>query len=64
MFDIKKLIRIKTNMLNLVIKVDIFQKYKNKWYLVIYLLKKFLSVKQNSNIYYKKLLIIVILLEI
>ena len=45
MFDTKKLIRIKTYILNFVIEAYLSQKYKNKQYLVKYLSKKLLSTK-------------------
>ena len=64
MFNIKKPITIKINILNLIIKACFSQKYKNKQHLIIYLLKKLLLAKQNYSIYNKKLLIIVVLLEI
>ena len=54
MFDIKKPIKIKINILNLLIGVYLCQKYKNKWHLVVYLLKKPLLAKQNYNIYNKR----------
>ena len=63
-FNIKKLIKIKNKILYLVIKVYISQKYKSKLLLITYLLKKFLLIKLVYNIYKKKLLVIIVLLEI
>ena len=53
-----------TDELNLVIRVWLSEKYRSKWHLVLYLLKKLSLVKQNFNSYNKKLLAIVILLKI
>ena len=62
-FDSQKSIRIEINVSNLIIKVYFNQEYKNKWHLMIYFFKKFSSIKQNYNIYDKKLLIIIITLK-
>ena len=45
-------------MLNLIIKECLTWKYNEKWHLIIYHLRKMLLIKQNYNIYNKKLLII------
>ena len=63
-FDIRKLIKIKINISDLVIRVYFTQEYKGKWYLIIYLLEKLLVAKQNYNIYDDKLLAIIASLEI
>ena len=42
-FNIQKQIKIKSNILNLAIKICFHQKYKNKKYLIIYFLKKLSS---------------------
>ena len=62
-FDITKSIRIKIDTLNLVIKIYLNQKHKNKQYLVIYYSRKLLLIKQNYNIHNKKLLTIVTTLK-
>ena len=62
MFDTKKLIKIKNNISNLIIRANL--KYEDKWYPVAYILKKILPTKQNYNIYNKNLLAIIVLLEI
>ena len=43
--NIIKLIRIETNALNLIINACLNQKYKNKYYLLIYYFKKLFSIK-------------------
>ena len=64
MFDIKKLIRIKTNISDFIIVVYFTEKYESKYHLIIYLLKKLSSAKRNSDIQNIKLLAIVASLEI
>ena len=63
MFNIQKLIKIKIDASNLTIKTYLNQEYKGKWHFIIYYSKKLLSIEQNYDIYNKKLLTIVAVLE-
>ena len=63
MFHIKKLIRIKIDTLNLIIKTCLNQKNKKFWLFIIYYLKKLSLIEQNYDVYNKKLLIIITLLK-
>ncbi len=63
MFDSKKLGRMKTNALDLVIDVCFNQLYEGMWHLVTYYSRKLSLAKQNYDIYDKKLLAIVAALE-
>ena len=62
-FDFKKFIKIKTNVLNMIIKTCLCQKYDDKWHSVIYFSKKLTSAEQNYEIHDKKLLAIVTFLK-
>ena len=62
-FNIKKLVRIETNISDLAIKACLLQKHKNSWHPMVYLLRKLSLAKQNYNIYNKELLAIVVALK-
>ena len=63
-YKLKLLIRVKTDLLNFILKVYIVQKYKDGiWYLVAYYSKKLILVELNYNIYNKEILAIVIVLK-
>ena len=64
MFDSKKSIRIETNASNLIIDACLNQETKSKQHLVTYFSRKLSSTKQNYDIHDKKLLAIIIFLEI
>ena len=56
MFDTRKIINIQTHILNLAIEAYFSQRYKNKYYPIIYLSKKLQIKRPNYNIYIKALL--------
>ena len=64
MFNSKKAIRIETNALNLVIDACLNQENEDKQHFMIYFSRKLSSTKQNYDIYDKKLLAIIVFLEI
>ena len=64
MFLFKKSIRIKTNAFDLTIETCLNQRHDEMWHSVIYMSKKLSSTKQNYDIHHKKLLTIIIILEI
>ena len=64
MFDSKKSIRIEINALNLTIDACLNQKNEGKQHLVTYFSRKLSSIEQNYDIHDKKLLTIIIFLEI
>ena len=64
MFDLKKLLRIETDALDLAISIYYIQKHNSRWHLVVYISRKLSLVEQNYDIYNKKLLAIVAALEI
>ena len=61
--EITKIIRIKMNTLNLILKACLNQEHENKYYLMTYYFKKLFLAKQNYDITNKELLIIVIALQ-
>jgi len=63
MFDSKKLGRMKTDALDLVIDACFNQLYEDMWHSVTYYFRKLLSAKQNYNIHDKKLLAIIAALK-
>ena len=57
-------IKIKTDLLDFILGVQLLQKYKDKiWYLVVYYSRKLILVELNYNIYNKELLVIVAVLK-
>ena len=54
-----KLIQLKTNINDLIIKACLTQKHDNKKHLIAYYSKKISKIKQNYNIYDKKLVTII-----
>ena len=63
-FNSKKLIRIETNALNLIINVYFNQENKNTQHLVTYFSRKLSSIEQNYDIHDKELFAIIIFLKI
>ena len=63
MFDSTKNIRMKIDVSDLTIGACILQMHNEKWYSVIYFLRKLTSMKQNYNIHDKKLLTIIATLK-
>ena len=64
MFNSKKAIRIETNASNLIIDACLNQENEGKQHLVAYFSRKLSSTKQNYDIHDKKLLAIIVFLEI
>ena len=63
-YRLKLLIRVKTDLLDFILRACIVQKYKNKiWYPVAYYNRKLTLLKLNYDIYDKELLAIVIVLK-
>ena len=56
--------RVKTDLLDFILKIYIVQKYKDKiWHLVVYYSRKLILLELNYNIYNKELLAIVAVLK-
>ena len=57
-------IKVKTNLLDFILKVQLLQKYKDRiQHLVVYYSRKLTLAELNYNIYNKELLVIVIVLK-
>ncbi len=56
-------IRVKTNILDFILKACLLQKHNRVWYLVVYYSWKMMPLKLNDNIYNKELLGIVAVLK-
>ena len=56
--------KIKTDVLDFILKVYIVQKYKDRiWHLVAYYSRKLILVELNYNIYNRELLVIIAVLK-
>ena len=63
-YKLELLIRVKTDLLDFILKAYMVQKYKDKiWHPVIYYSKKLIPLELNYNIYNKELLAIVAVLK-
>jgi hypothetical protein len=63
-YQLKLLIRVKTDALDFILGVYIVQRYNNGvWYLVMYYSKKIILLELNYDIYNKELLTIIIVLK-
>lgn len=63
MFNSKKLIRIESNALNLIIEACLNQEHKGKWHSMTYFSRKLSFAKQNYDVHDKELFAIVIALK-
>jgi hypothetical protein len=63
MFDSRKLKRMKTDALDLIINTCFNQLYEDMWHLVTYYFRKLLLAEQNYDIHDKKLLAIIAALK-
>ena len=64
MYQLKLLIKVKTDLSNFALRVYLMQKYKDRvWHLIAYYSCKLILLELNYNIYNKELLTIIVVLK-